>query len=317
MTPRRRVLITGGEGFIGANLARRLADDGEEVHILARPNPERKWKLLDLLGVKAPVHTVDLLDRDGVAAAVAAVRPHHVFHLAGRVDLERSSAMARLCIQENVVTTVNLLDALQGVAVEAVVYTSTTEVYGAGPTPFHEEQALDPPSPYSVSKVAGESFCRLWAQTFGCPARIVRMASAYGPGQGVQRLVPSVVLAGLRGERLLLRSPYHRRDYLFVADAVDGIVRAARTPLPAGTVLNLGLPDAHTVRDLAARVLEGVGRPDLPIEFGEGRLNESPCWTTGATKARDVLGWNPSVGLADGLARTIAWYRGLVARDQA
>jgi UDP-glucose 4-epimerase len=312
-----RVLITGGEGFLGANLARRLSADGHDVHILSRPNPARRWKLLDLLGVQARVHAVDLLDRDGVAAAVAAARPQQVYHLAGRVDLERSSAMARLCVQENIVTTVNLLDALQGSGVASVVYTSTTEVYGSGPTPFREDQSTDPPSPYSVSKVAGESFCRLWAQSFGCPTRIVRVASAYGPGQRVERLIPFVILAALRREPIALRGGRHRRDYLFVTDAVDGIVAAARAPLPAGETLNLGSLEAIAIRDMAAAVLEEMGMADLPITVGEGRLNESSCWTTDAGKARRLLAWAPTVPLREGLQRTIAWFRAVAAREQA
>jgi UDP-glucose 4-epimerase len=308
---RRCVLITGGEGFIGANLARRLADDGDDVHILSRANPARKWKLLDLFGVEARVHTVDLLDRAGVATLLAAVRPQRVFHLAGRVDLERSSATARLCVEENIMATVSLLDALHGTEVESVVYTSTTEVYGFGPIPFREDQPVDPPSPYSVSKVAAESFCRLWARTFGRPLRILRVAAAYGPGQPAARLIPFVIGAALRGEPLTLHSGTHRRDYLFVGDVVDGIMRCAARPIPAGEIINLGSPEAIAIADIARAVLDAMGMGHLPIAAGPGRPLESPCWATDAGKARAVLDWTPTVPLDEGLRRTVAWYRAL------
>lgn len=307
-----RVLITGGEGFIGANLAQRLSADGHEVHIISRPNPDRAWKLLDLLGVEARVHAVDLRDRESVLAACVAIRPEEVYHLAGRVDLERSSTVARLCIEENILTTVNVLDALQSTPVERVVYTSTTEVYGNGPIPFREDQPLDPPSPYSVSKVAGESFCGLWARTFQTPVRVVRMAAAFGPGQRLKRLVPSVILAGLHRQPLALRSPHHRRDYLYVSDAVDGIIRAARASLAPGAIVNLGTLEAITIGDLARSILAELGADDVPLTLGEGRPNEASCWTTDATRAARELGWRPLVPIAEGLRRTIAWYRALV-----
>lgn len=312
----RRSLVTGGEGFLGANLARRLSDDGCDVHIFSRPNPARQWKLVDLLGVVAKVHAVDLLDRDDVQAAVAALRPEIVFHLAGRVDLERSSEMARLCIAENITTTVNLLDALQGAPVESVIYTSTTEVYGSGRTPFREDDPVDPPSPYSVSKVAAESFCRLWAQMFESPARILRMASAYGPGQPIRRLVPSVILSVLRNEPVRLMSTEHRRDFLYVTDAVDGMVRAATAKLSPGEILNLGVAEAITVREIAAEVLALMGRPNWPVVTGESRPNESPSWMTDIEKARTLLGWSPRVPIREGLSRTIAWYRSLYERGE-
>jgi nucleoside-diphosphate-sugar epimerase len=305
-------LITGGEGFIGANLAGHLTAGGYDVHVLSRPNPRRQWKLLDLLAVEARVHAVDLLDRQGVAAAVGSIAPRSVFHLAGRVDLERSSRVARMCVEENIMTTVNLLDALQGMAVDSVIYTSTTEVYGSGPTPFREGQPVDPPSPYSVSKVAGESFCRLWAQTFGMPVRILRIAAAYGPGQPLARLVPFVIGCALRGEPVRLRGGAHERDYVFVSDIAAGIMAAAQRPVPAGETINLGTSQAISLRELAETILATMGRGDLPVVVGEARPNEAASWSTDGGKARELLGWVPTVPLAEGLRRTIAWYRALV-----
>ncbi|MBI3456138.1 MAG: NAD(P)-dependent oxidoreductase [Candidatus Rokubacteria bacterium] len=314
----RRVAITGGEGFIGAHLARRLAEEGDEVHILSRPNPARPWKLPDLLGVVARVHPVELLDRGRLGAIIDTIAPEEVYHLAGRVDLERTAAMAQLCVQENVVATVNLLDALQAGPAGAVVYASTTEVYGAGPIPFREDQAVEPPSPYAVSKLAGESFCRLWATTFACPVRVVRMAAAYGPGQRPQRLIPSVIVTALRREPITLRSPGHRRDFLYVSDAVDGLVRAARGGLAPGETVNVGSLDAVGIREVVDMILARMGCKDVPVAIGdEGRIREAPCWTTDSARARARLGWAPRVPLGEGLDRTIAWYRRLAERGGA
>jgi nucleoside-diphosphate-sugar epimerase len=311
----RRVLVTGGEGFLGANLARRLSDDGHDVHIFSRPNPARQWKLVDLLGVVAKVHAVDLLDQDDVQAAVAAVRPEIVFHLAGRVDLERSAEMARHCVSENVLTTINLIEALRDLPIESMIYTSTTEVYGSGPTPFREDQRLDPPSPYAVSKVAGESLCRLWARQFGLPVRILRIASAYGQGQPLQRLIPSIILSALRGRPPILHSKGHGRDFLHVDDVVRGIASAAITGLDPGEIVNLGSPLPFLIEEIA-RMIFAEMKVDLSIEWRESRPSESPYWATDFEKAERLLGWDPSVPIEEGLSRTIAWYRSLYERGE-
>lgn len=298
-----RVLVTGAAGFIGAHLLRCLVAEGHEVHAAVRgaspPVPP---------GVR--VHALDLLDAPRTMAAVKAIGPAVVFHLAGRVDLERSGAVARACIDENLTAHVNLLEALREVPPQRLVYTSSAEVYGANPPPFREDQPVDPPSPYAVSKVAAEHFCRIYGRLAGFDVCVARLAPAYGPGQPSARFVPSMVMGCLRGEPIRVRHPHQRRDFVYVGDLADGILRAGTRPLGAFEIVNLGSEDTIALGDLARQILDIAGFPDVPVERGnEPRPNETSRWGTSAEKARRLLGWRPETALKTGLAATVTWYR--------
>lgn len=295
------VLVTGATGFIGRHLVTRLLHDGASVHALVRPNlappPD------------GTAHAADLLDPVRTRAVVAAVRPAVVYHLAGRVDLTRSAPGARACIEENLTATVNLLDALQESPPGRLVYVSSTEVYGSNTPPFREDQRVDPPSPYAVTKVAAEEFCRLYGRATGVEVCVLRLAPAYGPGQGAARFLPSLILACLRGEPVRVRHPQQRRDHVYVADLAEGIARAGAAALGPFEIINLGSEETWSLAEIAEEVVRVAGRP-VTVERGNKPLpNEAAHWATCADKARRLLDWKPRTDLAAGLAATLAWYR--------
>lgn len=302
----RRALVTGGGGFLGGHLVRHLTEAGAEVHVLARRPPGGRTGLP--VPASAHVHTVDLESPDALRPAVHGVGATHVFHLAGRVDLDRSLDVGQACIRENIGATLNLLHALEGTPVETLVYTSTTEVYGRNARPFHEDQIVDPPSAYAVSKVAGEHLCRIHADLHGFRLSVLRLASGYGPGQRPERLVPSTMLACLRGTPIRLHSPDHRRDFIYIADLVDGIVRAASARLAAHEVINLGSETPMSVTEMVQSIIRVSGREVPVIAAGATRPNEAPSWSTNADRARRLLEWTPTTSLEDGLARTLRFY---------
>jgi nucleoside-diphosphate-sugar epimerase len=302
----RRVLVTGGCGFVGSHLVRRLVGEEADVHVLSR----RTGRSLGAVSLPpgAHVHVVDLLSGEVLRSVVKRVGATHVFHLAGRVDLDRSLEIGQACVSENVIATLNLLHALRGTPIEALVYTSTTEVYGRNDRPFREDQAVDPPSAYAVSKIAGEQLCRIHAELDGYRLCVLRLATGYGPGQRLERLVPATILACLRGTPVRLHSPHHQRDFTYVGDFADGIVRAAARTLPAFEVINLGSEAVVSVVDLVGRIIRIAGAA-VPVEISSmARSNEAPCWSTHAGRARRLLDWMPVTSLDDGLARTFRWY---------
>ena len=285
----QRVLVTGAAGFLGSHLVRRLAAEGAQVTALDRSS-------------------ADLEDRTSLRRIIASAEPSVVFHLAGRVDLARTPEITEACIRENMLATANVLWALQGVPVRACIMTSTTEVYGSNPPPFHEEQPVDPPSPYAVSKVAAEHLCRMMGRAYDLPVVILRMCTVYGPGQARERLIPSTIQAIQSGLPLDVTAGEQRRDFLFVEDAMDGLLRAGTASAARGHTINLGREEAVRVREVIDTIRRIMRADTWQPRYGAlpQRAGEAAMWSTNSGKAARLLGWRPHTSLEDGLRATIA-----------
>ena len=312
----RRVLVTGASGFIGSHLTRRLVTDGADVHALTSAvssvYPTRLLEVRDDL----TLHEGSLSDRSAMDALVRRVRPEIVFHLGAYTHVGKSWERVDECIQTNVQGTVNLLQALAGTDYERFVYTGTSEIYGDIDVPFQEDATVNPISPYSVSKYAGERYCRMFHQGHGWPLVMLRPFNAYGPAQSPDRIIPEIIVRAARGQELRMTTGRQTREFNFVEDLVEGFVLAGTVAGVEGLVLNLGGGEEVAIRDLATMILDLMGNP---VEAQLGALPDRPTeiWRMfcDSTRAREVLGWKPVHTLAGGLERTIAWYRAELERD--
>ena len=314
-----RVLVTGATGFIGSHLTRRLVADGADVHALTSAvSSVYPLRLLDLRD-RIALHEGSLTDRSAMDALADRVRPTHVLHLGAYTHVGKSWDRTDECIQTNVQGTVNLLHALAAAGgVERFVYTGTSEIYGDINVPFTEDACVNPVSPYSVSKYAGERFCRMFHQGRGWPIVMVRPFNAYGPAQSPDRVIPEIVVRALRGQELRMTQGRQTREFNYVEDLVDGFVRAATTPGIEGELFNLGCGDEISMRELATSILDLLGRP-IDAQFGAlpERPTEIPRMYSDSSKAAARLGWKPSHTLREGLEKTIAWYRAALAEGSS
>jgi nucleoside-diphosphate-sugar epimerase len=309
-----RVLVTGGTGFLGSHLTRRLAAHDVDVHLTTRGSSSRfPWRLADV-GERISLHQADVTDPAAVEAVISEVQPVLAFHLAAHTHAGTSWQHVDECLQTNVQGTVAVLRALGRHGCQRIVHVSTGDVYGNVPVPFREDMALDPRSPYAVSKVAAEQLCRLFHQTEGAPVVVVRPFTTYGPAQSADRLVPDVVLGALRGEHLSLTEGRQTREFTYVDDVVEGLLLAAHVPGVEGELFNLGGGEEAAVRDVVERVLALLGNP-VEARFGAlpGRPGDVPRMLSDSGRARARLGWAPEVTLDEGLGRTVAWYRNRLA----
>ena len=316
-----RVLVTGATGFIGSALVRRLVGDGCEVHaltsVVSSVYPQRLLEVRRSL----TLHEGSLSDRRAMDAVVAAARPEVVLHLGAYTHVGKSWHRVDECVSTNIQGTLNLLQALEaaGWPARRFVYTSTSEVYGDVDVPFREDGPVNPISPYSVSKYAGERYCRMFVQGQGWPVVVVRPFNAFGPRQSPDRVIPEIITRGLRGQRLPMTQGTQTREFVYVDDLADGFVRAGLTAGDEvhGQVVNLCSGKDLSMRDLATTVLGLMGDPVVP-EFGAlpERPTEVPRLAGDPAKAARLLGWAPTVGLEEGLRRTIAWYRSELGEDR-
>src|SRR4051794_7491357 len=302
-----RALVTGASGFVGANLARRLLRDGHEVHLLLR-HTEVPWRL-EGIWEEVHRHPVDLADRASVEAAVAAIRPEWVFHLAAYGAYASQTDVHRM-VQTNIAGTVNLVEACLTTGCEAIVNTGSSSEYGFTDHAPAETEREAPNSHYAVTKVAATQYCRFTAQSRGIPLPPLRLYSVYGPYEEPTRLMPTLIVRGLRGELPPLVDPTIARDYVFIDDVCDAYLLAATTPTSEpGAIYNVGTGVQTSLGELVA-----LARTILPIAvepvWGSmpNRQWDTSVWVADNHNMREALGWRPRLRLEQGFRRMVAWF---------
>ena len=307
---RRRVLVTGGAGFIGSHLTRALVDLGADTHVLTSTVSSVYPHRLRGLRSSITTHEGNFIDSTAMAAIVRAVRPEIVFHLGAYTHVGKSWQRIDECIQANIQGTVNLLQALDGTGYERFVNAGTSEIYGTIDVPFREDDCPRPVSPYAVSKHAAEMYCRLGFESQGWPIVRLRPFNAYGPAQTPDRIIPEVVVRALRGQPVELTSGRQTREFNHVSDLVHGFLLAATTDGVEGELINLSSGSEVAIADLARTILELMGDP-VPLRLGVVEDRPIEIWRMygDGSRAGKRLGWSPQLDLRSGLDDTISWYR--------
>ena len=309
----KRVLVTGAGGFIGSHLTERLVELGAETRAFVRYSSTASWGWLDHSALKSDVEVVlgDIRDHDTVAHALSGVDV--VFHLAALIAIPYSYQAPLSYVRTNVEGTLNVLEAAQRVECEVVVHTSTSEVYGTARTvPIDENHPLQGQSPYSASKIGADKIAESFHLSFGLPVVTVRPFNTFGPRQSGRAVIPTIITQALNGSEIRLGNLEPTRDLNFVADTVEGFIKAAETPKAIGETINLGTGREISIRDLAALILKLMNR-DIPIAHEGARVrpenSEVDRLCADNRKGQSILGWTPKYSLEDGLAATIEWIR--------
>ncbi|HEY2389319.1 MAG TPA: NAD-dependent epimerase/dehydratase family protein [Candidatus Binatia bacterium] len=304
---RRRILVTGAAGAIGAVLARRLLELGHEVHVvLKRSSPS--WRLADVQA-ELRVHHTDLVDEDAVGVLVAAAKPEVIYHLAthGAYPFQRN---ADGIIQTNILGTWNLLKASERTEYELFVNTGSSSEYGFKDYAMRETDLLEPNSYYSVAKCAQSLLCQYAAKLGARPINTLRLFSVYGPFEEPSRLVPTVIRQCLEGVDLALVDPDTARDFVYVEDVVEAYLRIDELGALSGEIINVGTGVQRTLREVVDIVMHETGAT-IRCEWGAmpARDWDAKTWVADCTKSRRLLGWYPATSLREGLGKTVRWMR--------
>jgi NAD dependent epimerase/dehydratase len=309
----KSVVVTGAGGFIGGHLVERLVRDGARVRALCRYNSRNERGTLDWLepNVLAEVEVVlgELRDVESVAAAIEGSEV--VLHLGAQIAIPYSYVNPRDFLEVNVLGTLNVAQAALRHGVQRIVHTSTSEVYGtAQSVPITEAHPLEPQSPYAASKVAADKLMDSYHRSFDLPVCVLRPFNTYGPRQSARAIIPTIISQALAGSTLRLGSLHPRRDLTFVEDTAAAFVAAASSEGAVGRTIQLGTNHDVSVGDLVDMVAEVLGR-ELTVETDPARVrpdkSEVERLISGPQPARELLGWEPTVDLREGLARTIDW----------
>jgi UDP-glucose 4-epimerase len=302
----KRVALTGGTGFVGANLARRLLADGHLVFLLVRRG-HADWRIAEIRA-DVSLHEVDLGDPRGLTATLASISPDWVFHLATYGAYPTQREPARM-IQTNVVGTANLVEASLEVGVDAFVNAGSSSEYGFKDHPAAEIETLDPNSYYAVTKASASLYCRYAARSRGVRMTTLRLYSVYGPYEEPTRLIPTVIGRGLRGELPPLVSPDTARDFVEVSDVCDAFVRAAtQEAQEPGAIYNVGSGTQTTVRDVVDLARKRYGMTAEPV-WGSmpPRGWDTVSWVADISYIQRALGWHPQTSFEEGFERFASW----------
>ncbi len=311
----KRILVTGGAGFISSNVVRHLlAHTPHEVVTLdALTYAGSLANLADVLGHErlSFVHG-DIRDVDLVRRVVAEVDV--IVNAAAESHVEKSiQEGASEFVTTNVEGTQILLDAIRDTPVERFLLISSSEVYGTAESdPMDEEHPLNPRSPYAATKAGGDRLAYSYAVTYGLPIVIVRPFNNYGPRQHPEKVVPRFIIQALDGEALTVHGDGHAsRDWLWVDDHAEALETLIDAPIEslAGEVVNIATGVDILVSDIAALVIDAVGNPEAAVEYVDERPGQVDRHIGSTEKMERLTGWRARTSFAEGLEQTVAWYR--------
>lgn len=303
-----KVLVTGGAGFIGSHVSDAFVAAGHDVVVLDDLSSGKR----DNVPAGAGFHQVDVQDREAVAAVMLAEKPQVLCHHAAQMDVRRSVADPAFDARVNLLGLLNLMEAGRANGLQRVILASTGgAIYGEQDVyPAPESHPTNPLSPYGVAKLASERYLYFYSQQYGIPYVALRYANVYGPRQnphGEAGVVAIFIEKMLRGEQPVINGEgLQTRDYVFVGDIVRANVAAVASDFCGALNLGTGVEtDVNTI----FRSLVALGGFDTPEQHGPAKPGEQQRSVIDATRAREVLGWEPEVSLGEGLGRTLAYFR--------
>jgi UDP-glucose 4-epimerase len=308
----QRVLVTGGAGFIGSELVRQLAARGFDVRVVDNLVNGRRENLDGVLGKNVELVVADIRDAESMTLLLRDV--DLVFHLAC-LGVRHSIHSPVENHEVNASATLNLLNSARHAGTKRFVYVSSSEVYGTARTvPISEEHPTLPMTVYGASKLAGEAYTRAFWETYRLPTTVVRPFNAYGPrchheGDSGE-VIPKFMLRCLAGKPMVVFGDgTQTRDFTFVSDSAGGILAAGLSDASIGQTINLGTGKEIQIRELAVTITDLLGKPGAEIMHVEPRPGDVLRLLADSSKARELLGFIPTVSLRDGLAVLHDWYR--------
>ncbi|WP_417898748.1 dTDP-glucose 4,6-dehydratase [Bacillus haimaensis] len=312
---KKKVLVTGGAGFIGGNFVQYMVNKYPDYDVFNLDQLTYAGDLTKHSGIEkmANYHFVkaDISDRDVIFSIFEKENFEYVIHFAAESHVDRSITDPGIFVQTNVLGTQILLDASRAVGVTKFVHVSTDEVYGEldfDPTTFFtEETPLKPNSPYSASKASSDLLVRAYHETYGLPVNITRCSNNYGPYHFPEKLIPLTISRVLNDQKVpVYGDGKNIRDWLHVIDhcaAIDLVMHEGVN----GEVYNVGGHNERTNLEVVKTIIKTLGKSEELIEFVKDRLGHDKRYAIDPTKLEN-LGWKPTYNFETGIAQTIQWY---------
>jgi UDP-glucuronate 4-epimerase len=309
-----RILVTGGAGFIGSHLVEKLLAAGHEVVILDDFNdfydPQIKHANIARFVSDVTVCHVDLRDNESVRAAFHREKLDAIAHLAARAGVRPSIQHPRLYYDTNVIGTLHLLEAARATGVQRFIFASSSSVYGASKTvPFSEDEHLTQTlSPYAATKIAGEFLCSTYSHLYKMRVVVLRYFTVYGPRQRPDLAIHQFIRRIYAGQHIdEFGDGSTRRDYTYIDDIIQGTMAALAYDGPLYDVFNLGESQTIQLKDLISAIENALEKKAKINKLPE-QPGDMPLTYADISKARKLLGYNPTTKLNEGLPKFVEWF---------
>lgn len=287
----KKILVTGGKGYLGSRLITQLTTEGAKVYSLSLEPSRHEWE-----------YRADICDAEQVADVVNTVRPDFIYHLAASLDRRRTFDHYDEIMEVNVTGTLNLLKALQKIEYKNLIFTSSSEVYGNSKSPFTEDLPLKPASPYSLSKVYGELLISTFSDIYNKNYTILRIFNFYGENMPESFFIPQLISTLSRNENFKMTRGEQKRDFLYVGDVVQALILAAKRSNSYRDTYNVCSGEGTELRQLAdeaSRNIQGRGR----VLYGAIPYRENEIWEMigDSTKIKKKLKFSAKFSLDQGI----------------
>lgn len=300
---RKRVLITGGAGFIGSNLVKRLLKENCRIDILVKPTTDL-WRLKNELS-KVNIHSIDILNKENLQKKIFKINPQAIIHLATYSQYRNQQDFEQM-IQTNINGTMNLLTATKKINYEIFINTGSSSEYGIKNNSMKENDLLEPISFYAATKASTTLLCQVFSKEFKKPIATLRPFSVYGPYEEQDRFIPNIIKAIKNGNSIKLTSGNQRRDFIYVDDVIEIYIKTLLCGKKlSGQILNMGTGVEYTNDEVVQKLFK-ITNKKVKIEKGAfpKRLWDMPHWVANISKTKKLLNWKPAFTLEQGLRYT-------------
>lgn len=313
---KRKVLVTGADGFIGSHLTEMLLEDGYDVKAFVQYNSFNSWGWLESLDKNKQscieVFSGDIRDPNGVREAMKGI--DEVFHLAALIAIPFSYHSPDSYVDTNIKGTLNILQAARDLETKKILVTSTSEVYGTAKyVPIDEKHPFQGQSPYSASKIGADRIAESFYRSFNLPISIVRPFNTYGPRQSARAVIPTIITQLLMGKKeIKLGSLTPTRDFNYVKDTARGFIDIAKSEKTIGEEINIATSKEISIKQLANELINLINK-DAKIICDEERLRPEKSEVNrllgSNEKIKTLTNWEPTFTFEEGIKETIEWFK--------